>query len=134
MREAGQSYKCDIRFLFSKVLMILEGYRLLDCKICLQWEDMLLKRLPGPGMDFWDWQFDGACVGMSESIFFHPEGERGKAKTRRDDNAKLICSRCKVLEKCKQFALSTHEPYGVWGGLSEEELDFLTRLKSRDSL
>lgn len=26
-----------------------------------------------------------------------------------------------MLETCRQYALDAHEPYGVWGGLSEEE-------------
>jgi len=28
---------------------------------------------------------------------------------------------CPVLEECREHALSTREPYGVWGGMSEEE-------------
>mgnify|MGYP002753500384 CR=1 FL=1 len=28
---------------------------------------------------------------------------------------------CPVLEECRDHALSTREPYGVWGGMSEEE-------------
>lgn len=26
-----------------------------------------------------------------------------------------------VLEECRSHALRTHEPYGVWGGMSEDE-------------
>jgi len=32
-----------------------------------------------------------------------------------------VCVRCPVLRQCRQHALSVREPYGVWGGLSEED-------------
>ena len=31
-----------------------------------------LSRLPGPVMDHWEWQFDGACRQVEPSTFFHP--------------------------------------------------------------
>lgn len=78
-------------------------------------------RLPGPVTALWDWQRLGACVGMGSSQFFHPEGERGRSRQRRDDGAKAVCARCPVLARCREHALTTHEPYGVWGGMTEEE-------------
>lgn len=78
-------------------------------------------RLPGPVMALWEWQGQGACVGMDSSQFFHPEGERGRSRQRRDDGAKAVCAACPVLLRCREHALSTHEPYGVWGGMTEEE-------------
>lgn len=80
-----------------------------------------LSRLPGPVMDHWEWQFDGACRQVEPSTFFHPEGERGSARRRRDETAKAICAACPVLAQCRSHALAVKEPYGVWGGLSEEE-------------
>ena len=47
-------------------------------------------------MDHWEWQYEGACREVEPSVFFHPEGERGSA-------------------------LAIREPYGVWGGMSEDE-------------
>jgi WhiB family redox-sensing transcriptional regulator len=32
-----------------------------------------------------------------------------------------VCARCPVIESCLKHALSVREPYGVWGGMSEEE-------------
>jgi len=58
---------------------------------------------------------------MSSSYFFHPEGERGPARARREAKAKAICSRCPALLECRRHALQVHEPYGIWGGLSESE-------------
>ena len=80
-----------------------------------------LSRLPGPLMELWDWQFDGACRDAEPAIFFHPEGERGAARRRRAEAAKAICGGCRVLAECRAHALSVREPYGVWGGLTEEE-------------
>ncbi|OJX97795.1 WhiB family redox-sensing transcriptional regulator [Salana multivorans] len=80
-----------------------------------------LSRLPGPVMDLWEWQFDGACRTAEPSIFFHPEGERGGARRRRGEAAKAVCATCPVIVQCREHALAVREPYGVWGGLTEEE-------------
>lgn len=80
-----------------------------------------VSRLPGPFADLWEWQYYGACRDLDTEQFFHPEGERGGTRRRRDEAAKAICNTCPVIEQCRQYALSSHEPYGVWGGLTEEE-------------
>jgi WhiB family redox-sensing transcriptional regulator len=43
----------------------------------------------------------------------------------------MVCRRCPVLEQCRLHALSAHEPYGVWGGLSESERDEIIRGRDR---
>ncbi|SHL00427.1 WhiB family transcriptional regulator, redox-sensing transcriptional regulator [Pseudonocardia thermophila] len=78
-------------------------------------------RLPTPVAETYDWQLRGACRGMDSAYFFHPEGERGAAKARREERAKQVCRRCPVLEECRRHALAAEEPYGVWGGLSVAE-------------
>ncbi len=79
------------------------------------------QRLPKPVASEWDWQLQGSCQGLNSGVFFHPDGERGAARARRADRAKAICQRCPVLEQCRRHALAVREPYGVWGGLTEEE-------------
>ena len=69
----------------------------------------------------WDWRYEGACSGMDSSVFFHPDGERGRSRRRRDDGAKAVCATCPVIIRCREHALAVHEPYGVWGGMTEEE-------------
>jgi WhiB family redox-sensing transcriptional regulator len=54
-------------------------------------------------------------------LFFHPEGERGSARRRRAEAAKAICATCPVIKECREQSLTVREPYGVWGGLSEDE-------------
>lgn len=80
-----------------------------------------LSRLPGPVFDRWEWQYEGACRSAEPATFFHPEGERGAARRRRADAAKAICAGCPVLTACRAHALAVREPYGIWGGLTEEE-------------
>lgn len=78
-------------------------------------------RLPGPVADIWEWQYEGACRGADPMTFFHPEGERGPSREQRDRAAKAICVTCPVQRQCAEHALTVREPYGVWGGLTEEE-------------
>jgi len=80
-----------------------------------------VSRLPGPNADIWDWQLIGLCRGEDPNVFFHPEGERGPARVNRDASAKAICAACPVKVQCAQHALAVREPYGVWGGLTEDE-------------
>ena len=80
-----------------------------------------ISRLPGPVADVWEWQFEGSCRDADPRLFFHPEGERGPARRDRDAAAKLICAACPVLDECREHALTVREPYGVWGGLSEDD-------------
>lgn len=77
--------------------------------------------LPGPNTDFWDWQLHGACRGENSDVFYHPDGERGRARAQRENRAKAICRTCPVIEMCREHALASGEPYGVWGGMSESE-------------
>ena len=80
-----------------------------------------ISRLPGPVADLWDWQMDGACRDVDETLFFHPEGERGPRRRNRDLAAQQVCSTCPVIAECRAHALAVKEPYGVWGGLTEDD-------------
>jgi len=78
-------------------------------------------RLPGPIADVWDWQRLGLCRGRDSSQFFHPDGERGASRGRREAQAKSVCRACPVRKECAAQALASREPYGVWGGFTEAE-------------
>jgi WhiB family redox-sensing transcriptional regulator len=80
-----------------------------------------VSRLPGPSAEVWDWQRYGACRGHDSGEFFHPDGERGASRIRREIAAKSICRRCPVRPECAAHALAAREPYGVWGGFTEAE-------------
>lgn len=92
-----------------------------------------LSRLPGPNADFWDWQLDSACRGLDSDIFYHPDGERGSARERRVSTAKAICAACPVIAQCRAHALKTKEPYGVWGGLGEEDREVIYAQQAKNA-
>ena len=80
-----------------------------------------VSRLPRPVAEVWDWQLRANCREADSEVFFHPEHERGDGKQRREERAKAACRSCPVLEPCRQHALSVHEPYGIWGGMTPRE-------------
>ncbi|MCW2527286.1 MAG: WhiB family regulatory protein [Pseudonocardiales bacterium] len=86
--------------------------------------------LPSPLMKSWEWQSRAACRGADTSLFFHPFNERGTDRRRRERNAKAICGGCPVKVECLQWALSVHEPYGTWGGLTVGEREEIFALRS----
>ena len=49
------------------------------------------------------------------------EYQRGPARRNRDSAAKQVCEVCPVLAQCRAHALQVREPYGVWGGMTEDE-------------
>ncbi len=80
----------------------------------------------------WFWQDHGACRDYDSTLFFHPQNERGSARLRRDRAAKRVCATCAVRLECADYAVRAREPYGVWGGLSEEERELIyARLDAR---
>ena len=90
-----------------------------------------ISRLPGPTADIWDWQLSGACRGEDPDAFFHPEGERGPAREARERAAKAVCAACPVLTQCAAHALAVREPYGVWGGMSEDDREAIYQQQRR---
>lgn len=78
-------------------------------------------RLPDPTSESWHWQLHAACRDLRSSRFFHPDNERGERRARRERQAKAVCRRCPVIAQCREHALKAQEPYGVWGGLGEQE-------------
>ena len=87
-----------------------------------------------PIIEDWDWQFKGACRGTDPETFFHPENERGPRRRNRENAAKAICASCPVIKQCRTHALANAEPYGIWGGLSEDDrLAILSRRGSSQS-
>jgi WhiB family transcriptional regulator, redox-sensing transcriptional regulator len=87
--------------------------------------------LPRPLNSDWEWQQDAACRAYPTEMFFHPDGERGPRRKKRIADAKAICASCPVLNQCREQALALHEPYGIWGGLSEEERTDLIAQRER---
>jgi WhiB family redox-sensing transcriptional regulator len=69
----------------------------------------------------WTWQLSARCRGADTAMFFHPDGERGRSRRQREREAKQLCAQCSVVVQCRDYSLTFREPYGVWGGLTEDE-------------
>ena len=88
--------------------------------------DVMIGKATPPGAQAWrwDWQEAARCRG-AEELFFHPHGERDPARSDRDEAARGLCMSCPVRRECAQFALDNSEPFGVWGGYTEEQREAL---------
>jgi WhiB family redox-sensing transcriptional regulator len=76
---------------------------------------------PATMTEFWSWHMEAACRAVDTSLFYSPEGERGPRRRRRERAAKEVCAGCRVAEVCAAYAVATREPYGTWGGLTEDD-------------
>ncbi len=60
------------------------------------------------------WHQLARCRGVDPEVFYPVSDDDDAA-----EEAKSICALCPVREPCLEFALSTREKDGVWGGLTE---------------
>ncbi len=58
---------------------------------------------------------------MPVNSFFPPRGLRGAALRAFERDAKRVCARCPVIERCLAYALDSNEPFGIWGGMTSSE-------------
>lgn len=77
--------------------------------------------LPPPKEKHYEWQYAGECNKYDPEIFFLPTNARDKEKQQRIREAKKICASCSVVSECLDYALTTRQKFGVWGGTSEDE-------------
>lgn len=63
-----------------------------------------------------NWKLDGLCAQVDYQIFYPEPGDGSAAR-----QAKSVCARCNVREICLEKALTVPEPFGVWGGTTEQE-------------
>jgi WhiB family redox-sensing transcriptional regulator len=74
------------------------------------------------------WRSYAECRGESAVHFFPPNHfERKPEKDMREGAARALCRRCRVQEECLDYALTTEEPHGIWGGMNELERQRLLR-------
>ena len=66
-----------------------------------------------------DWRALSACRDTDPDLFF-PVGTTGPA-IEQIENAKSVCDTCEAKQPCLEFALTTNQDSGIWGGTSEEE-------------
>jgi WhiB family redox-sensing transcriptional regulator len=74
------------------------------------------------------WRSIGLCRGSDTTVFYPPSDDDSLA-----EEAKTICSACAVRKPCLEFALTTREKHGVWGGLTERERRRVLRQRRRSA-
>ena len=72
-----------------------------------------------------NWRQFSACRDTDPDLFF-PVGTTGPA-LEQIAAAKAVCDSCDAKAPCLEFALTTNQDSGVWGGTSEEERRKLRR-------
>ena len=68
------------------------------------------------------WQKDALCRQHSSNLFFPPATfEKKDDRVKREVKAKAVCGGCPVIFDCLEEAMSISEPFGIWGGLTDNE-------------
>ncbi|MFI9340010.1 WhiB family transcriptional regulator [Streptomyces sp. NPDC052773] len=65
-----------------------------------------------------DWLQQAACAGLDHRAFF-ATSRHARAQV---NAARRVCAACPVREQCATWAIQTGERWGVWGGMSQQEL------------
>ncbi|TQC38336.1 WhiB family transcriptional regulator [Rhodococcus sp. WS4] len=86
-----------------------------------------------PHTDRWDWQLEARCRSLGSETFFGIENESTGARIRREQDARTICQACPVRIVCRDHALRSGEPHGIWGGTSAVERSRLRHAQHRQS-
>lgn len=60
------------------------------------------------------WQERALCAETDAEAFFPVQGGSSRA-------AKRTCRACPVTDSCLEYAMDTHQEFGIWGGTSERE-------------
>ena len=72
------------------------------------------------------WRQRGACRGLDAEIFYPVVEEEA-------EQAKAICNTCAVRQPCLEYALTTRERDGVWGGATEKERRRMIRQRRKSA-
>jgi WhiB family transcriptional regulator, redox-sensing transcriptional regulator len=80
-----------------------------------------------PVYDAWSWQEQSNCRDVDSNIFFLDAMVRGREKRQKEIEAKKVCKGCPVIEQCLDHALSIPEFFGVWGGMTADERNYILR-------
>lgn len=88
---------------------------------------------PGFVRPDWGWQASAACRGVELVLFFGPDGERQREREIRERKAKQVCMGCVVRLDCLDYAVSSPQKYGTWGGFNEDERASERRRRQRNA-
>lgn len=65
-----------------------------------------------------DWMQNAVCAGMDPRVFY----AQSRHSREMVNVARQICGGCPVATECATYAIQTGERWGVWGGMSQQEL------------
>ncbi|SEE92666.1 WhiB family transcriptional regulator, redox-sensing transcriptional regulator [Streptomyces sp. 3213] len=65
------------------------------------------------------WRERAACLHVDPELFF-PLSDSG-LPLRQIEEAKAVCDRCPVSERCLEWAMRVGQADGIWGGTTERE-------------
>lgn len=88
----------------------------------------ITRRATTPAAPPGDWMANALCREIDPDMFY-PEG-RGGTITIATEEAKSVCNRCPVIDGCREWAVAAGEVFGVWGGLTGDELRNLRRRRT----
>ena len=72
-----------------------------------------------PGVE---WRENAACLPYPAVVFFGmDDSETPAERGAREQQAKSICEVCAVKKECLEYAVTSKESYGIWGGMTEVE-------------
>lgn len=66
------------------------------------------------------WELDGLCRQVDPELFFPEKGDNAKA-------ARRVCANCPVRTECLEAGVTEEHEFGIWGGLSINELKTLRK-------
>jgi WhiB family redox-sensing transcriptional regulator len=72
------------------------------------------------------WRQHAACRGVEPDIFYPASDEEAEV-------AKAVCEACPVRQPCLEYALSSRERDGVWGGATEKERRRILRQRRKSA-
>jgi len=75
------------------------------------------------------WWNMAACRFADPELFF-PISSAGPAQAD-VTRAKAVCARCRIRQRCLDYAIDSHQVFGVWGGASEEERRLIAARRRR---
>jgi WhiB family redox-sensing transcriptional regulator len=79
----------------------------------------------------YSWRDHALCRDTDPELFF-PVGTTGSALSQ-IAQAKRVCGECAARDECLDFALTTNQDSGIWGGLSEEERRAIRRQRAANA-
>lgn len=83
------------------------------------------------------WMCDAACRDVDPDLFFGTDPGWGQItetiaqRRAREKRAKALCAQCPVRDACLEYAMTTPEHDGLWGGLTDRERDEMRRATLR---